>query len=142
MSIEVERRPSEEYHKLAGFEHVYLEDSFVSGISLSSQELRFDVELVLLEAHPRHERPPKGVYHCYRNAQIIFSEIESIESFRLMKGYNNLEDGILNYGNIYSMSAQHAQQRYFNTRYQINGDWGELDIISKSPYIQFIESSI
>jgi hypothetical protein len=46
------------YGDLPGFEHIYLEDSFVLDVEAHPGVVYVDVDAVLRESHPLYERPP------------------------------------------------------------------------------------
>lgn len=48
------------YETIPGLEHIYLEDSWVLGVSETDSSLTFDLEAVLTEHHPDWQPPRAG----------------------------------------------------------------------------------
>jgi len=46
-----------EYHQLLGFEHIYLEDSYVLDIPTQETAVEFQLLAVLIETNPLYETP-------------------------------------------------------------------------------------
>lgn len=65
------------YEDLPGFENVYLEDSFVLDVRATPSAVVFELDLVLLEAHPRYSEPADGEQYCYRRGRIEFSHVSA-----------------------------------------------------------------
>ena len=61
-----------DYSDLPGLEHLYLEDSYVLGIREQHDELRFELEAVLTEDHPRWAPPKPGEAYAYRRVDLVF----------------------------------------------------------------------
>lgn len=55
-----------QYFDLRGFEAVYLEDSFVLGVTATPGLLVVDLDVVLTEDHPSYTPPPPEEHYCYR----------------------------------------------------------------------------
>ena len=120
------------YHKLPGFEGVYLEDSYVLDIQTEPDCVDIFLEAVLTEKHPRYMSPKLNEQYCYRNAHIYFPNVEKVtwgeKSMTLYKDAN----GEIDYGNIDTF--------YFvDGRYHLAGDWGALDIVSSKPIFEIAD---
>ena len=61
------------YCDLPGFDEVYLEDSFVTQLIETEEEVSFLLDLVLREAHPRYSLPPPDEQYCFRLARLTFA---------------------------------------------------------------------
>jgi hypothetical protein len=116
------------YDQLPGLEHLYLEDSYLLGVHEGHDELRFDVEAVLTEDHPRYvPRKPDEAY-TYLRVAIVFSDPRSVTWIeRPMKPITG-PDGEIDYGNIDSFTWQ-------NDRYELIGDWGHVVIDGPPPAV-------
>ena len=66
------------YETVQGFENLYLEDSFVLDVQVTPSVVVFDVDLVLLEAHPSYLEPADGEQYCYRRGTIEFSQVTAV----------------------------------------------------------------
>lgn len=66
------------YEDVPGFESVYLEDSFVLDVRVTPSAVVFELELVLLEAHPLYSEPADGEQYCYRRGRIEFSHVSAL----------------------------------------------------------------
>ncbi|WP_144445624.1 hypothetical protein [Inquilinus limosus] len=109
------------YDSLPGFEHLYLEDSFVLGLIEGEQDLQFSMEFVLTRDHPDYHPPHKNERHCYRSGYILFEGIKSKQWLRrVFKPFHD-PSGQKDYGNIDAFLC--GSSGYF-----LEGDWGELRI--------------
>jgi hypothetical protein len=92
------------YDQLPGLEHLYLEDSYLLGIHEDDDELRFEIEAVLTERHPRYvPRKPDEAY-TYLRVAIVFPEPRSVTWIeRTMKPIVG-RDAEPDYGNIDSFT--------------------------------------
>jgi len=122
------------YYNWPEFESIYLEDSFVKGISEYNDRLTFSLEIVLKDNHPRYELPKKGERYCYKNGEIVFSEIDKIiwieKNMHQYKDANNEID----YGNIDELSYSEESEEY-----KVTGDWGHLRIKCETLSVNLME---
>lgn len=119
-----------DYPQLTGFEGVYLEDSFVLGVTASPGRLALDVELVLTARHPAYRPPAPGEQNCYARAVIEFPDIRSLTWTG--QGTPPAVDaaGETDYGGIDAL--------YWNgSAFHIEGDWGSIDVVSGAPRISW-----
>jgi hypothetical protein len=121
------------YHQLETLEHVYLEDSFVLGISETEGVTTFALEVVLLPAHPGYGPPRPGEAHCFRRASLVlvgerrWGERHAAASFDA--------EGGLDLGNIDAFSYDESTGV---TR--LEGYWGSLEVASaKRPVLSLGE---
>lgn len=122
------------YYDIKGFEHIYLEDSYVLKIFEQSTEksLVFSMELVLTEKHPSYTLAKKGEQYCYKNADIIFTDADSIVWVTKDFKPNINLDGTMDFGNIDSFIV-------LEDEYHLLGEWGEVIIKSKKLPTIFIQ---
>ena len=66
------------YWDLPGFENVYLEDSWVTGINATPGNVFIEVDLVLREKHPAYSPPRHGEQYCYHPATIRFEGVSAL----------------------------------------------------------------
>lgn len=118
-----------QYSRFRGFEHVYLEDSFVLDIQTAPSSAEIALEIVLTENHPLYKTPPLDEQYCYRKARIYFPDAERVEWIEKSMIPSTDATGNVDYGNI---------DEFFlaNEHYHVRGDWGELDIVSSPPLLE------
>lgn len=66
------------YNEVLGFADVYLEDSWVLGVTARPGEVVLDIEAVLLKGHPAYTPPRPGEAHCYRPGRIVFRQVTAV----------------------------------------------------------------
>jgi hypothetical protein len=89
------------YEHLPGFEHLYLEDSWVLGVHESADELRFDVEAVLTEDHPEWHPPKTDAVHTYKRLSLVFPNTRNVTWAERMTGPPAVDaSGEADYGHI------------------------------------------
>jgi hypothetical protein len=116
------------YDQLPGFEHIYLEDSYLLGVSESHGGLCFDVEAVLTGQHPRWSPGKPGEAYTYLRIAIVFSNPRSVTWLqRPMKPVVG-PDGQIDYGNVDSFIWQ-------NGHYELAGEWGRVMIEGEPPSV-------
>ena len=120
------------YYEFHSLEHVYLEDSYVLDIQTEPDSVEISVETVLTESHPQYSDPLPNEQYCYRNGRICFQNAKRITWVeKSMIPVPNLV-GPPDYGNIGVF--------YFSEgSYHLNGEWGELEIVSSEPLFELVE---
>ncbi len=89
------------------------------------------MELVLTKNHPMYSIPKPNEFHCYKNAEIIFSDVTEIDWIEKTLVSSKDATGKIDYGNI--------DELYFEDGfYYIFGDIGELKIKSPEPKIKYL----
>ncbi len=121
------------YSQFSGFEHVYLEDSFVLDIQTNLPRVQISLEVVLNEEHPLYVPPTPDEQYCYRRAHIYFPNAEQVEWIERSMIPSTDATGSVDYGNV---------DDFFRVdgHYHVKGDWGELDIVSSVPVLEFLET--
>ncbi|WP_235659473.1 hypothetical protein, partial [Mycobacteroides abscessus] len=114
-----------DYSQFPQLDGVYLEDSFVLGISEIAGELSFKLEAVLTPQHPNYHEPLPGNQYCYADGELLFADATSIDWVR--RSANSYIDaaGEEDLGNIDSLTDDGGT-------YTVEGDWGEVRICSTS----------
>lgn len=113
------------YVELPGFEHLYLEDSFVLGLVEGSHDLCLSMELVLTPTHPDYRPPCRGTRHCYRAGAIRFAGVRSKQWLHRTFRPSADASGSVDYGSIDTFLFAAGV-------YYLEGIWGELRIEADS----------
>ncbi|MFF5495176.1 hypothetical protein [Streptomyces aquilus] len=117
-----------DYPQLSGFEHVYLEDSFVLGVTASPGRLSLEMDLVLTVHHPPYRPPAPGEQHCYTRARIEFLQVRSLTWTDQGTPPAVDASGETDYGGIDALFRD-------GSAFHIEGDWGSIDVVSGPPGI-------
>lgn len=121
-----------DYYNFNGFEHIYLEDSFVLEIQDDPHMIRFSITAVLTEEHPLYYSPSPDEQYCYRDVSIIFKNVRRVRWItKTIIPYKDVT-GVIDYGNI---DALFLEDDY----YHIEGSWGVLEFMSDPPFIEYLE---
>ncbi len=109
------------YFQMPGFESVYLEDSFVLGVTATPGLLIVDLDVVLTEDHPSYKPPPPNEHHCYRRGQIRFHGVRRLHW--IAGGTRPAIDasGVADYGGVHELSAD-------GSSFVLTGDFGNIDV--------------
>jgi len=113
------------YFELPGFEHLYLEDSYVLGLEEPADELVFLMEFVLTETNPVYQPPRPDEQYCYRKGRIRFDGIKAVEWLRRDFKPGTDADGCVDYGNIDVFLS-------YDNVFELEGNWGEVRITARS----------
>ena len=118
------------YYQITGFEHIYLEDSYVLDIQITQTFAKLQVLAVLTKEHDLYKTPLPNEQYYYVNAAILFSNVKKAEWVKKIMLPIKDASGDIDYGNI--------DEFYFQDgHYHIIGDWGELDIVSAPPVLDY-----
>jgi hypothetical protein len=114
-----------DYTQYPNLRGVYLEDSFVLGITETPGHFTFTLEAVLTPEHPDYHDPLPGEQYCYAEGELIFADASRVEW--LKRSTNRYVDaaGHEDLGNIDSLTSDHHT-------FVVEGDWGEVRIHSVS----------
>lgn len=116
--------------QLPAFRLLHLEESFVLAVHESPTEIRFDMELVVNERHPRYRAPrpsPDGcdATHCYRKGRITFRNPSHVvwaqKKTELTVGGDSQGD----LGKVDSLLLD-------GDVYKLRGPWGRLELTASS----------
>ena len=113
---------------MPGLKHLYLEDSWVLGIEESPDELRFDLEAVLTEDHPRWSTPKPDEQYAYLPIALVFRRPRTIEFERSRCPPAVDATGEIDYGHIDSFQWE-------GCRFELEGDWGSVRIEGDPPAV-------
>ncbi|GAA5151963.1 hypothetical protein [Amycolatopsis dongchuanensis] len=114
------------YPEFPDLTDVYLEDSYVLGISETPGTVVFSLDLVLTPGHPRYQAPPPDEQYCYAKAELVFAEVTGVRWPRRSDLTFTDAAGEVDLGNIDTMV-------YRNDHYELTGDWGEVHIYTTQP---------
>ena len=114
------------YTELPGFEHVYLEDSWVLGIEEGTGSLRFRLDAVLTPGHPRYAAPAAGEQHCYVSAVLAFDGVAEIRWLSRSGEVAVDASGETDLGHVDSLVHD-------GDRFSIEGDWGAVEVHAAAP---------
>lgn len=113
------------YYELPKFKHLYLEDSFVLDISSTKEQIVFEIEFVLTEAHEQYRKPLEGEHHCYEKGFLKFEACRNVIWHKVGNLHFRDKSNEIDMGNIDSFSFE--GENYF-----LQGDWGEVEITSRN----------
>ena len=117
------------YAELPGFEHLYLEDSWVLAVEHRPAELRFDIEAVLMESHPEWAPPKRDEQYSYCRAAIVFRNPRAVKWVQRMEGPPAVDaSGEVDYGNIDVFE-------WDGSSFELQGDWGHVRIEGDAPVV-------
>lgn len=118
------------YYEFAGFENVFLEDSFILDLKITPLVFTIDLDLVLTEKHRLYHKPLPHEAYCYRKARILFSNVKSVVwRNKIHEGSKDLT-GEMDFGNIDSFVL-------IDGIYKIDGDLGNIEIVGDAPKLEF-----
>jgi hypothetical protein len=109
-------------------QEIYLEDSYVLDVTESAGELRFDLDAVLTEAHPRWTHPKPGEQYCYLRLSLVFAGPRRVDWLRRTMRPARDASGEVDYGNIDSLTRD-------GKVYELTGDWGHVLVDSEPPTV-------
>jgi hypothetical protein len=118
-----------DYHSLAGFEHVYLEDSYVLAVTAEPATVTINLELVLTTDHPAYQPPGDGEQHHLQPADIIFTRVTSLTWVDQGEPPATDATGQIDYGGIDTLHREGITTA-------LEGDFGRLRIDSPAPTLR------
>jgi hypothetical protein len=117
------------YEQLSGFEHLYLEDSWVLAVGERANELRFDLEAVLTEDHPDWHPPKPDEVYAYKRLAVVFLKPREVTWVKRMTGPPAVDaSGEVDYGNIDVFM-------WDGDLFDLQGDWGHVRVVSDPPVV-------
>jgi hypothetical protein len=116
------------YHELPNLDDLYLEDSWVLEVQETPDEVRFRLDAVLRETHPKWSPPKNDEVYAYLPLSLVFPgkvRVDWVEHrMKPVLGPNDEVD----YGNIDSFEWE---PRFF----ELEGEWGHVRIESDPPLV-------
>ena len=121
-----------DYVSFPGLTGVYLEDSYVLGISESLEQVIFHLDAVLTSEHSAYHSPRPGEHHCYARGILVFPDVTHVAWLSRNGSHYTDASGEEDLGNIDSLSMDgHA--------FVAEGDWGAVRISASQPRFQLSE---
>ena len=117
------------YYEFSGFENVFLEDSFILDLTITPLIFTIELELVLTEKHKLYHKPSPGEAHCYRKAQILFTNVKSLIWTNKIQAPNKDITGETDFGNIDSFILS-------GEIYKIDGEIGNIEVVGDTPKLE------
>jgi hypothetical protein len=115
-----------DYNSFPGLVGVYLEDSYVLGISESSDQLVFHLDAVLTPDHPAYHSPRPGERYCYANGCLVFPGVTGVVWLRRNSSRYTDASGQDDLGNIDILTVD-------GDAVVVEGDWGTVRISGAQP---------
>ena len=115
-----------DYKDFPGLVGVFLEDSYVLGISESPEQLIFRLDAVLTPEHPAYSPPRPGEQYCYAYGTVVFGEVTRVEWLRRSSSHYTDASGEEDLGNIDTLTMEGGT-------FTATGDWGEVRITGAQP---------
>lgn len=124
------------YTDFEGFEHVYLEDSFVLDVAAHPGLLVVTLEVKLTADHPRFRAPPPSEAGCFVDGHIHFRGVRRLTW--LTRDIRPARDasGTIDFGGINYLARDGAGS------YVLQGDFGELDIEATACTIELVPEDL
>ncbi|MEF1326916.1 hypothetical protein [Vibrio sp. M260121] len=118
------------YFEINSLRNIYLEDSFVLGITEKNNEIEYEVEFVLNESHPLYIPPKETEQYCYQKGLLLFKGVSSVTWEERTNKFSFDKNDEIDYGNIdcFSVSGSH---------FSLSGDWGALKFKADSVVVVF-----
>ena len=115
-----------DYKRFPGLAGVFLEDSYVLGISESSEQVVFHLDAVLTPEHPAYHSPRLGEQYCYANGNLIFPDVTQIVWLNRNSSHYTDASGEQDLGNIDILTVD-------GDAFVAEGDWGAVRISGAQP---------
>lgn len=115
-----------DYSQFPGLAGVYLEDSYVLGISEDPGELTFNLDAVLTPESPAYHEPRPGEHYCYAAGKLIFANVTQLDWARRNETRFRDASGEEDLGNIDILQRD-------GDSIVAEGDWGKVRVVSAPP---------
>ena len=113
-----------DHWNLPGFEYLYLEDSWVTGVHATPAQLEIAVDFVVREGHPEYAIPAPGEQYCYRSGSILFTGVTALR-WDGQGGRPAVDaSGELDYGSIDTFAHD-------GDLYTLAGDFGRIEVTTR-----------
>lgn len=116
------------YWEIAGFEALYLEDSWILEIRLGEGVLTISADLVLRETHPAYTGPRPGEQYCYRRGLITFEDVNQFSWADRGQVPAIDSSGEEDLGTFDQFDVEDGT-------YLLTGDFGKIVVTSKPPTV-------
>jgi hypothetical protein len=119
-----------DYWALPGFDQIYLEDSWVLGVTAAPGTVTFDLEVVLREGHPDYVAPGPNQNYCYRRASIRFGGVTALSWTEQGRPPATDSSREIDFGSIDTLTV--AEEGHV-----VEGDFGRMLIRAGLPTIEW-----
>jgi hypothetical protein len=121
-----------DYKPLPGLAGVFLEDSYILGISESPEELTFHLDAALTPEHSAYHSPRPGEHHCYAKGSLVFPDATRVIWLKRNSNHYTDASGEEDLGNIDIL-------RVDGDTFLAEGDWGAVRISGAQPRFELSE---
>lgn len=111
---------------------VYLEDSYVLGISESSEQVVFYLDAVLTPEHPAYRSHRPGEHYCYARGSLLFPDVTHVVRVNRNGSHYTDASGDEDLGNIDALTVDGGA-------FVAEGDWGAVRISGAQPRFELSE---
>jgi hypothetical protein len=115
-----------DYGNFPNLSGVYLEDSYVLGISESPGLVVFHLDAVLTPEHAGYQPPRPGEQYCYANGDLVFPDVTKVVWEKRGRTRYTDASGEKDLGNIDIL-------RVDGDALAVEGDWGTVRISGAQP---------
>jgi hypothetical protein len=115
-----------DYKNFPSLSGVFLEDSYVLGISESSEQVVFHLDAVLTLEHPAYHSPRPGEQYCYTKGSLVFPDVTGVVWLRRSSSHYTDAAGEKDLGNVDIL-------RQDGDAFVAEGDWGAVRISGAQP---------
>jgi hypothetical protein len=111
---------------------IYTQDCWVLNWIFENNNLVFSIQASLWPGHPLYEPPPPDAYTCYKNANLTFHNVSSVNGLLEMEDVKPTidPDGSKDYGSIDVF-------RKIENDFEISGDFGRVFIKAENVTLEF-----
>jgi hypothetical protein len=121
-----------DYKTFPGLAGVFLEDSYVLGISESPEQLIFHLDAVLTPEHSAYHSPRPGEHYCYAKGSLVFPDVTRVVWLRRNSSHYTDASGEEDLGNIDILTVD-------GDAFLAEGDWGAVRISGAQPRFELSE---
>ncbi|MCZ8381714.1 hypothetical protein O6P37_22845 [Mycobacterium sp. CPCC 205372] len=114
------------YADLPELADLYLEDSYVLGITEHVGRMVFTLTAVLTPAHPAYHNPLPGEQYCYAHGALEFTDVTGVDWLERSTQRYVDATGETDLGNIDSLTSADGT-------YEVAGDWGRVRVRCAGP---------
>ena len=123
-----------DYNSFPGLAGIFLEDSYVLGITQSSDQLVFRLDAVLTPEHPAYHSARPGEQYCYEKGSLVFPDITRVEWLKRGNDHYTDASGEEDFGNIDVLTLD-------GNAFVAEGDWGAVRIFGEQPRFELVDPS-
>jgi hypothetical protein len=121
-----------DYPTFPGFEHIYLEDSYVLDVENDTQYCEIKMDFVLTEGHPLYQKPGSEEAHCFRRGVIRFERLKNAKWIGRTETAARDATGEIDFGCL--------EEFFFDgEKYILFGEIGRLEIWADPPIVSYSE---